>query len=847
MALYEYKTTERGSRVQNVEEAFSKGMYWTDMPLTEGYVKTLVNFDLKDNGASIVPRAGYQMYEHYGDPRENFMSYVLQYYEQHPETEISAAVFDVLNHTFELSTARYRADRGYSEFVLTYSNKQNRVYNPNAPSAGYKANNPIAYYGRCIITAGSPRYHEDGSPAEDSGDGLPDAWIPYVKDTWCFDTIEDIVNGGPTTRAHVIYPTDGSDIHGMSISSSHIPRAEHIGISAYNNNYYFYTETDSGPECCAIIYDVWYPQPTCRSYAPKAITAREAVTYGYNMLATDPYKFTNQRAGADAKVAFTGLLPYYDGKLCMSPSLNQPLEFVATAVVPDNGDYRYVAEWTTPANIKWETIKDWRIQGDYTKQISFSFTPTTEEAIIRISAYRVSSDTTDALVDSTLAVHFSFNKNAYGSTANIDNKVYSVSKATGLCFWQQRIVAWGIPEDETMLFVSDVNDPTYFPYPNNVDTFTAPIRKCVAFQDSLLVFTADALYMLTMNDDGAGWNTKLIQHNLYITPFDATFIRVVKNMVFFKAHNYYFMVVPKATSLTGELTIAAVSKPLYALFDNFEDSVRSIFKNTYAVPYDTQLNLCNAYNYLDFEDVHNVYTFIVGNYGIASGSTSIKEYTNLDLIYNIVDRTWRIYTYTSPTVYVPYKSVATQHGELAAVTWHESPHTTSTGHGYKIPLFSLVKQVPDALQDKYIAFEELGTGHIIQDMFSGWNNYQLLDTGNREHVSTTKKRYREVQYTLNNTSKKNISFKALFSIDDRAYIKDDTQDSHIIYGGIYDVPITPGTWTMDLQIPANSVYWKSRMPVSGKGYTPRLILRNINVEHYELFNIVWAYRPLYSR
>ena len=58
MALYEYKTTERGSRVQNVEEAFSKGMYWTDMPLTEGYVKTLVNFDLKDNGASIVPRAG---------------------------------------------------------------------------------------------------------------------------------------------------------------------------------------------------------------------------------------------------------------------------------------------------------------------------------------------------------------------------------------------------------------------------------------------------------------------------------------------------------------------------------------------------------------------------------------------------------------------------------------------------------------------------------------------------------------------------------------------------------------------------------------------------------------------
>ena len=145
MALYEYKTTERGSRVQNVEEAFSKGMYWSDMPLTEGYVKALVNFDLKDNGASIVPRAGYQMYEHYGNPHE-------------------AAIFDALTHTFELSTARYRADLGYREFVLAYSNKQDRVYAPNGPSAGYKDGNPCAYYGRCIITAGSPRFDENGNP-----------------------------------------------------------------------------------------------------------------------------------------------------------------------------------------------------------------------------------------------------------------------------------------------------------------------------------------------------------------------------------------------------------------------------------------------------------------------------------------------------------------------------------------------------------------------------------------------------------------------------------------------------------------------------------------------------------
>lgn len=179
MALYEYKTTERGSRVQNVEEAFSKGMYWTDMPLTEGYVKTLVNFDIKDNGSSITPRAGYQMYDHYGDPIENFIQYALKYM-ANPDT-ISDAMRDVLEHTFELCSARYRADRGYSEFVLTYSNKKNLVYAPNAPSSGYKANNPHAYYGRCIIAAGSRRYDEAGNPTE--GYLFPGAWGPCLKDT----------------------------------------------------------------------------------------------------------------------------------------------------------------------------------------------------------------------------------------------------------------------------------------------------------------------------------------------------------------------------------------------------------------------------------------------------------------------------------------------------------------------------------------------------------------------------------------------------------------------------------------------------------------------------------------
>ena len=40
------------------EDQFSKGMQFTNAPLTDGYAKAIINFDLKNDGTSLVPRGG---------------------------------------------------------------------------------------------------------------------------------------------------------------------------------------------------------------------------------------------------------------------------------------------------------------------------------------------------------------------------------------------------------------------------------------------------------------------------------------------------------------------------------------------------------------------------------------------------------------------------------------------------------------------------------------------------------------------------------------------------------------------------------------------------------------------
>lgn len=840
MALYAYKDTsfKRGHRVQNIEETFAKGMSYTSAPLAEGYNRVLVNLDMQDSGNSVTPRLGLRAdsYMYNGWPRVGS---------------------DEDNNLFEIVEVHAFDDRKLlSTIWYTGRNNEDKIFGK-------------------YVTAGTIYCDTFDYPGYGSQDHA------------------DTLNGARLTHTAHLMSNRGARIHGIelldkiNVGTPTVPETINtlstrvVGTWAYNNNYYFY---DDEGKCCVYSY---YPEtetngydeildapivvhykndPKLDTFMPKTLTAKEAVTYGYNMLLANPYQFANTAGGN--VLEFTGLLPYVNDELCMTPVQNQDIHFVATGTIPLNKQYKFVAEWSSMNNTSWNTIKEWTANTGAdisTLEIAFDFAPPVAEAIIRISAYPVTENVAADVSDSVLAVGFSFQKTIYNNTINSDKKQYSIHKASGICYWKNRIVAWGVPEDDTILFISDVNDPTYFPYPNNIETFTSSIQYCTPFGDDLLVFTADALYIIALADDGASWTCKCLQRNLCIAAWDIHLVQTVKNMLFFKSGNYYYMVVPKSSSLTGELTIADVSKPMRGFFDNFKTSVLEILNNTYMpeVEY-TDFSIAHYYNYLSKDSVHNVYMLIVP--GIHE---THDTYVNLDVIYDTVNRTWRIYTYGSSARLVPHNTSSTQDTMFVSKFQFgvDNKHTGVQHLAWSVEREDLYLQNNDS---RLAADEHIKPSANQKQSIIG--NRQLIDTGYREHASNFKKRYRELQFTINNISLNALQFYVAFLIDGALRkswygyeIVQDTDPTSLTYGVISvhrmlqpsvsntsGTLITPSTtvldnWVLDMSAFPDNGYWKCRTTVSGKGYVPRMLINSPNAKIFELLNISWVYRTLYSR
>ena len=752
MALYAYKDTsfKRGHRVQNIEETFAKGMSYTTAPLAEGYNRVLVNLDMQDSGNSVTPRLGLRADSYMYNGWPNVGS-------------------DEDNNLFEIVDAHAFDDRNLlSTIWYTGRNNEDKIFGK-------------------YVTAGTiycDTFDYPGYGSQDHADTLNGSRLTHTAHLMSnigarihgIEVLQKII---PETESSITPATDSETVPETDTPTTPEPVPNTLGIHvvgtwAYNNNYYFY---DDEGKCCVYsyytedettenaigntVYIHHKNDPKLDVCTPKVLTAKEAVTYGYNMLLANPYQFANTAGGN--VLEFTGLLPYVNDALCMTPVQNQDIHFVATGTIPLNKKYKFVAEWSSTNNTSWNLIKKWTVDTGAdisTLEIAFDFAPPVAEAIIRISAYPVTDNTAADIADSVLAVGFSFQKAGYSNTINSDKKQYSIHKASGICYWKNRIVAWGAPEDDTILFVSDVNDPTYFPYPNNIETFTSAIQYCTPFGDDLLVFTADALYIIALADDGASWTCKCLQRNLSIAAWDVHLVQTVKNMLFFKSGNYYYMVVPKSSSLTGELTIADVSKPMRGFFDNFKTSVLEILNNTYMpeVEY-TDFDIAHYYNYLSKDSVHNVYMLIVP--GIHE---THDTYVNLDVIYDTVNRTWRVYTYGSSARLVPHNTSSTQDTMFVSKFQFETDNKrTGVQH-----LVWSVEREDMYLQHNDARLATAGDEHIkpsANQKQSIIGNRQLIDTGYREHASNFKKRYRELQFTINNISLNALQFYVSFFID----------------------------------------------------------------------------------
>lgn len=852
-----YKNYQRNRRQYTMDNSFVNGMMFTNSTVEEGFVKTLVNYDIKKESNTLTPRAGLRLTE---------LAFSNVFYE--------STICDYHNDTdITILAARDCVQDGQSY-------KQIILGRPPTESE----------QGRLWVYL--------GEVSEETVVNDEDSDIPFSVDL-SFGRVD--VEGEMCT----FLTTPLKEMHRMPMEPES-KTASIVGSFGFGNRFYF-INPEKGLQYTNIEYA---PTSMIETVVPKELGPSEAVTFGYNMLlGGEAYTFINE--ALEGIIQLTGIMPYSSkekDKLLLTPKHNEDIYFRCNFKGQIDKQYKFVWEWRNVGDDVWHSIQtleaspaykivsadattgkvNLEVDGEVVEHLEVLFKAPTSDILVRVQAYNVDDLET---VEKAMTVGFDFSDENYKATSNLQQEVYDLTTATGMVVWKNRLVLWGLKKDPTILFLSDINEPAYFPYPNNISVFDNPIVAVKEFLDSLLVFTSTSVYQVTMNSDGTSWESTLLQSDLNIEPWDRHLIQVVRNMVFFKSGDYYYMLVPRAQSTTGKLVLAPISNTIIDFFNNFEKNVESVLKDTF--DFSGELGLVNCFNFLDYEDIHNMYVFSFDN-----SNTGEKSYLHFDLLYSTSARSWRIHLYEAPYYLFPFKQDATKRGVLAATTIiNLEPPEDSWLDPRPMRCIQFYTYDDVCIQDNYIpkgtvlqydgdigssgwyldltyfkdalitAFDSIKDTHVF-------NNWQFLDTGYRNDSLERNKRYRELQFQLNNTDHSNLEFGLEFQIDGQTRMSYyEYTIEHVVdendpnYGLIYiqatpkmNLPIegdiipnetvlgnAANAWRLDQSSFPEVSLWKVRTPVSGKGAAPRIRLVSRNQYRFELMNINWIYRLMNMR
>lgn len=599
-----------------------------------------------------------------------------------------------------------------------------------------------------------------------------------------------------------------------------------------------------------------------------------------------------------------------------------------------------VTSSTDPLVVRWEwreaTSSDWVVIKEETKPfptddeenylpLTCDFSLSTENSIIRLSLFDAilkEKDTQNEIINKRLA------STTVGITAittqteqktNIVNTVnYDLSLPMKQLSWGNRLVKYyGIsdvrfshgshytdvrvpPEFSNLLFVSAVNSPDYFPYPNSVDTFDEPIVGCANYGDDLLVFTKAKLYRLTYNTSDQGWTKALIQDKFSIdTVRETTVVRnkditssnvdpdyqfgkvsyetqtmlytPIRQYAAYRSNKRIFMILPNKNG-TGNVTLAPISNAIKELLDPIElrpgvvnpserNPLKEILKQILKInirsgtlvdyginSYTSKMWLHADYNNIIYSLIYSVY------YANTTHDICVQFRYNIDLY------SWTVYMFEL-------------HGSDVRPVYHANTKTLYydtycvLGDGDTKQLLSF-----RCVQDTQNIKDECKAPTGVTPPKYIMKNYQYLDTGNREINTDIQKRFREWQLKFINPEATLLQFYTNFYIDNRLrdtfqqlsgygrsvendtgfeYVLSETYNPnlHIAAGATLGANSTfiPGdVWELGLSNLDTVPYVKVRKPVSGKGYTPRLVLYTFDEKNWELFNITWVYRTMTS-
>lgn len=869
-----FKEYSRQRRQATVDTNFSMGMNYSSGPIEEGYVKTLINFDLSSNKQSLISRPGLRTGE-----------LILS------SSTTNSGLTGFFSENAEIYDAKDCIENGveYRQIILgdaatgkiwvltvDKNAKTTELIYPETLLDIDDETDIDEVYSKSIQLINTYAMNTETYEAAPAFDDFSMDFNTSVDDS--AESMDCVFNSVALSKIHDIV-LDSGTVHNSI-----------LGTFGFNNNYYFLNNHANGSILYRTVFDETQHKYVFEQVTSKEITASEAVTFGYNMLSNNPYVFEDG-FGASSVFQMQGILPYdnsqaNNGVLMMTPKKNQDVWFRCNYNVPSKDDkYKVVWEWKELNSDVWMLLNEAEVTFTNLPVLEVSFKPPSDNIMIRVSVYKWGTFTVtnegittsltdyDSVVEKAMTVGFDFTVDEHGTVNNLKQENYDMSHASGMYYWKNRLVLFGIVEDPTILFISDLNEPAYFPYPNNITVFDQPIVSVIELMDNLIVFTTDKIYQVRLSDDGNSWITTIVQSNLRIDPADKHLILTVRNMLFFKSGNHYYMVVPKATSTTGELTLAPISTTIKGLFDTFTNSFTEFLYSLFS--YNYSFRLIDYYNFLDYEDVHNVYVFRMED---NDEDEDKFGYFHYDLIYNTVDRTWRIYTYQTAHKIFPYQYDAARSGVFAFTDVYQASDE-SYGRDIQLLKFDSLnskdfyipgENVVDVIADHLAGLRALSLSDADQYYFK---NYQYLDTGYRSDQYHTNKRYREMQYQINNLDYRKLEFGMDFLIDGETrmtFVEYNTEqvvdETNERYGMVYieptpimNIPIDElniipdeiafraNHWTLDESLFPEVNLWKIRVPVSGKGKAPRVRLVSYNESRFEISRINWVYRMMYMR
>lgn len=485
-----------------------------------------------------------------------------------------------------------------------------------------------------------------------------------------------------------------------------------------------------------------------------SVTLLEATSTGFNGLrGSDMYTYEGTEGAGVKRIAGA----YFKDKtnaICVAPRLGQNVKLcVILNNVPtsDKGKLalsRLAQGSIAEANAVWEVVET----KDASTSVVFDYIITEETEtynIVWLSGESTEAERYDGLI---------YTCSAHKANTHLKLKAYNVPSARGSCLWNKRLVLWDVEGSTNCLFVSEIENFYYMPIPHNVVLFETDVISCIPYMGSLLVFTTDRVYRLIENNDGT-LTQEVVQNNMPISREDAAYVRAIKNMIFFKSGKYYYMLVPKSQSLTGELTVAPIYKNLAGWFDEPSKATKEILsqlypENQYIFP--EYSNTEDAVIVSDPQDIYveqetvsilyNVVAHCVSTHA-TNNSEAVNPYQmtenfvqtlSLFVNYNTNLRAWTMYIEdTDKTKIYPAALTAAQTMSFVCVT----------------------KGDVDSEGD-YMCISSMQESTELEHGIRC-----LIDTGYRTLSNAIKKRFREVQIKLYNDTENITSFGSAFFVD----------------------------------------------------------------------------------